>query len=356
MADDSNPVRPDDPLISVVLPLYNEAAVLHQLAAGVRDVLLQLEVRYEIVFVNDGSSDDSGQIVDEIDERDGNVRVLHLSRNFGHQAAVQAGLQAAKGDAVVVMDSDLQDDPSAIGTFIDQWRRGYDVVFAPRTKRKEGIVRRSLFYLFYRMLNGIAETPIPNDAGNFGLVDRRVAESIVGLPERDRFYPGLRNWVGFRQTGVDVERHARYDDEPRVSIRGLFRLAKSAVFSFSTFPLMMFYGIAAVSAMVCTGFVGFTVYHKLFTGLAIPGWTSTIVTASFFGSLNALGISILGEYVIRIHDQVRRRPPYIVGREIGMERRVSPRGVALMEWVSHEFSNANDEKDKRDTALFDFRT
>ena len=312
--------RDPDPLISVVLPLYNEAAVLQSLADRLRETLTLRGNRYEILFVNDGSTDESGDVADRIAADDPCVSVLHLARNFGHQAAIKAGLDAAGGDVVIVMDSDLQDDPSAIGLFLDRWQEGYDVVYARRVNRKENIVKRGLFYSFYRLLNRIAETPMPADAGNFGLLDRCVADCLVQLPERDRYFPGLRNWVGFRQIGVDVERLARHDRHARVSLRGLFRLARSAVFSFSTFPLMVFYGISAISALVCISGISFTLYHKLVTEEAIPGWTSMIITASFFGALNALGISVLGEYVIRIHEQVRNRPTYIVSHRTGAAR------------------------------------
>jgi dolichol-phosphate mannosyltransferase len=190
-----------------------------------------------------------------------------------------------------------------------------------------------LFSAFYRLLNLIADSPIPNDAGNFGLVDRAVVDQIVHLPERDRFFPGLRNWVGFRQVGVAVERHARHDDQPRVSLRGLCRLAKTALFSFSSFPLMMFYGIAALSLLVCGVSVGFTLYHKLLTGQAIPGWTSITITASFFGALNALGIGILGEYVTRIYDQVRSRPQFIVARRCNFAAEPTSDSSRVLEWL-----------------------
>lgn len=312
--------RSADPLVSVVLPCYNEACVLERLTELVIRPLVRHRARYEIVYVNDGSTDDSAEILDDLANANPALRVVHFSRNFGHQAAVQAGLEHARGDAVVVMDSDMQDDPAAIAEFLEQWRAGYDVVYAVRCNRKESPPKRFLFYAFYRLLNAVSEMPIPRDAGNFGLVDRAVVDHILRLNDRDRFYPGLRRWVGFRQIGVPVERHARHDHRPRVSLRQLFRLAKSAVFSFSRVPLAVFYSVAIVSLLVCLGLCTFTLYHKLFTGLAVPGWTSVTITSSFFGALNALGIAILGEYVIRIYDQVRARPMYIVARRVNFPR------------------------------------
>jgi polyisoprenyl-phosphate glycosyltransferase len=306
--------RPRPATISVVLPLFNEAAVLIRLADLVRNALRAAGCRYELLFVNDGSTDGSREILDRMAAADPHIHAIHFSRNFGHQAAVQAGLEFARGDAVLVMDSDLQDDPSAIPDLLAQWRAGYDVVYAVRARRKESAWKRILFSGFYRLLAAISEQPIPTDAGNFSLLDRRAVNHVVRLPECDRYFPGLRSWIGFRQTGVPVARCERHDDRPRVSLRGLFLLAKTAIFSFSRLPLTLFYGIAAVSLLACGASATFALYHRLFTGLAIPGWTSITITASFFGAINALGIGILGEYVVRIYDQVRGRPRFIIER------------------------------------------
>ena len=303
-----------DALISVVLPIYNEAAGLTQLLEAVGEELIRCGCHYEVICVNDGSDDDSGALLDACADADRHVRVLHLSRNFGHQAAVQAGLVHAAGDAVIVMDADMQDDPASIARFLDKWREGFDVVYAIRVGRKEHLIKRALFFLFYRLFRMISRTPIPADAGIFGLVDRRVVQEITRLSDRDRYYPGLRHWVGFRQMGIPVERGARYDARPRQSSQGLWQLAKTAVFSFSSFPLTIFYGIAGVAVVILIGLVSFTLYHRLVTGLAIPGWTSIIMTACIFGALNALGIAILGEYVLRIYDQVRARPLFLIER------------------------------------------
>jgi dolichol-phosphate mannosyltransferase len=302
--------------ISIVLPVYNEVAVLRTLCRQVVDSLAVTRCRVEIIFINDGSTDGSTELLDQIACEDSRVQVLHLSRNFGHQAALHAGLSHATGDAIIVMDSDMQDAPSCLVDFVDNWQRGFDVVYAIREKRKEGLIKRLLFLAFYRLLRVVAMTEMPSDAGNFGLIDRRVLDNILRMGEYDRYYAGLRSWVGFRQTGVVVERLARHDSQPRVSFLGLCSLAKTALFSFSSAPLGLFYAIAVMSLLVFSAFTGFTLYHKCVTGLAIPGWTSSIMIASFFGALNALGISVLGEYVVRIYDQVRGRPKFIVSRHV----------------------------------------
>lgn len=307
---------PEETLVSVVLPVYNEVEVLKPLVQQVRAALAACGVRSEILFIDDGSSDGSQRVLDRIAAKYPEVRVIHFARNFGHQAAVQAGLRHARGHVVVLMDSDLQDSPSAIGQFLERWREGYDVVYAVRVRRKEAVWKRALFTAFHRLMSSVATTPIPAEAGNFSLIDARAVRQIVSLSERDRYLPGLRSWVGFRQTGIEVERNARYDAQPRVSLRGLMRLAKTAIFSFSSLPLAAFYCIALAATAVFLGLGAFSLYSRLFTRLAIPGWTSYILSASFFGALNALGISMLGEYVVRIYDQVRARPFYLIDRTV----------------------------------------
>lgn len=327
--------------VSIVLPVYNEAGVLSRLVNGLRDALREVRCDAEIVFVDDGSTDGSADLLDALAESDPQIRVVHFSRNFGHQAAVQAGLLHASGDVLVLMDSDLQDDPAAIPRMLEMWQQGFDVVYAVRTERKESYLKRALFTSFYRLLNAISQTPMPLDAGNFGLIDRKVAERIAHLIDRDRFFPGLRRWVGFRQTGIPVERLARYDDNPRVSLRGLFRLAKTAIFGFSTFPLTVFYWIAGLSAGAFLAVATFALYHRLISGLAIPGWTSITLVAAFFGAINALGIAILGEYVARIYDQVRSRPQFIVARKLNFSGdRVCTIGASL-NWSIDPWADAS---------------
>jgi dolichol-phosphate mannosyltransferase len=349
--DDKNrrPPLPDS-LVSIVLPVYNEAVVIGTLVAELTRVIEHCSTNAEIIFVNDGSTDRSGEILDTLAEKRHDVRVIHFSRNFGHQAAVQAGLAHATGDAVVLMDSDLQDAPEAIERFLARWQEGYDVVYAIRVNRKEGRLKRLLFAGFHRLLAGVATARIPADAGNFGLIDARVVKEIVALAERDRYLPGLRSWVGFRQTGVPVERNARYDKNPRVSLRGLWRLAKTAIFSFSTLPLSIFYTIGYAALGLFSALAVACLYVKMFTDLAIPGWTSYILSASFFGALNALGISMLGEYVIRIYDQVRGRPLYVIDRVV--EHKAEPIAAPILAGVE-DWDQAYQDLVDQSAALID---
>ena len=302
--------------VSVVLPVLNEECILRPLTARISAQLDQSAIGWNMVLVNDGSTDSSGQIMDELAQQDSRIQVLHLARNFGHQAAVHAGICYAKGDAVIVMDSDGQDAPEAISQMIEHWLLGDDVVYAVRFGRKESIPKRILFSAFYRVLSSIASIRIPKDAGNFGLMDRAIVDQIRMLGENDRYFPGLRSWVGYRQRALRVERLARHDERPRVRLKGLISLAKTALFSFSRVPLHAFYLLAAVSASVSFGCIAFAVFHKIFTGLAIPGWASTTSAIAFFGAIQSLGIAILGEYIARIYDQVRNRPMYIVARSL----------------------------------------
>jgi polyisoprenyl-phosphate glycosyltransferase len=302
------------PRVTVVLPLLNEGEILSTLANELQQTLDATHCDWNILFVNDGSTDDSGTRLELLASENNRIQALHLSRNFGHSAAVRAGLDHVDADAVIVMDCDGQDDPRAIGLFLEQWKQGAQVVYATRVTRKEALWKRFLFSSFYRVLNRISSMAIPKDAGNFSLMDRCVVEQIRALPEVDRYLPGLRSWVGFRQVAVPVARLERYDSKPRVRLRGLVSLAKTALFGFSRVPLHAFYGLASVCALVCMFCIGFTLFHKLFTGLAIPGWTSMTCVSAFFGAMNALGIAILGEYVARIYDQVRCRASYIVAR------------------------------------------
>ena len=312
----TTPNQRKEPLISLVLPVFNEIAILDTLRTCLDRSMCSIGVDWEIVFVNDGSTDGSGRVLSHFARTYPHIKAIHLSRNFGHQAAIHAGLSHCDGDAAIIMDSDMQDDPTRLSKFIDAWREGYDVVYAVREKRKEAWWKTFLFLGFYRLLNQIADIRIPQDAGAFSLLDRRAIDEVLRLKEVERFFPGLRSWIGFQQKGVVIERCARHDDKPRVSLWQLFRLAQSAIFGFSRFPLFIFYAISLASLTVSLSCLAYALISKWYTGLAIPGWASTTTLASFFGGLNALGIAVLGEYVIRIHHQVLGRPTFVVDQVI----------------------------------------
>lgn len=326
MSENHAPVPPPAPrawdeslLLSVVAPVYNEAEGIEGFVAEVREQLAALEQpgRSELVLVDDGSTDGSGALLDRLaSEHPGEIRVVHLARNFGHGPAVAAGLDHARGNAVILMDADYQDDPAAFAPLLEQWRAGYDVVYVERASREENPVSRGIFWVFYRVFAWIADTKSPMDAGNFGLMDRRVVTQLTRLPERNRYLPGLRAWVGFRQTGVSVPRRARYDSSTRVGIRGLWTLGMNAVFSFSYVPLFVF-RIAGVLSMGLSVLLVIYALVKKFTGQDLDAWSSILIATSFLGGINLFGVGLLGEYIARIYDEVKCRPVYVVDRVAG---------------------------------------
>ncbi len=268
--------------ISIVLPLLNEAAILPRLLSDLRHNLDGLGVHWNIILVNDGSTDGSGELLDAMAFGDRRLKIVHLSRNFGHQAAVHAGLSYADSDAVVLMDSDGQDDPRAISEMVQRWLAGDDVVYAVRFGRKENLIKRFLFKAFYGVLGSMASIDIPRDAGNFSILDRRVVRQLLELEEHDRYLPGLRSWVGFKQSSIRVERFARHDKNPRVSLSGLFGLAKNALFGFSRVPLQAFYVAAFMAGMMSLGCFGCAISHSSHTTFSslpnsqLPGpWRSS---------------------------------------------------------------------------------
>jgi glycosyltransferase involved in cell wall biosynthesis len=339
-----------DSTVAVVMPLLNEVAVIRSLVAQVTGVLDRVGCRWNVILVNDGSTDGSTELLNLMADAEPRITVLHLSRNFGHQAAVHAGLCHATADAVVLMDSDAQDDPQALAEMIQLWQEGQDVVYAVRFARKENLLKRMAFSTFHRLLGSISSVDIPRDAGNFGLLDSRVVREVISLGEVDRYFPGLRTWVGFNQCALPVERLKRHDDNPRVSFRGLISLAKTAMFSFSRVPLLAFYGLAMFSAMIGIACFCWAVYHKLFTDAAIPGWASITTLSAFFGTINALGIAIMGEYVTRIYDQVRNRPGFVVQHSRNVEFNTNERRRSTPEFVPSQISMTNSELKAHESA------
>ncbi len=301
--------------LSMVLPVHNEADTLADFFSELVGTVEPLGLELEAVFVNDGSTDGSldemRRLKEEIADRV-EVTVLDLARNFGHQAAVSAGIEHATGDAVLLMDTDLQDDPAAIPAMIERWRDGAQVVYARRTSRQEPWLLRLLFSTYYRIFSTITPIEIPRAAGNFGLIDRRVADEVRRLPEHNRYFPGLRAWVGFRQEGVDSPRRARASGPSRVGIFGLTELALDGLFGFSALPLRLAFAAAVLLALAGVGGIAVIFYIKLFTDLAVPMWSSIMTLVLFTASAQFFLIGLLGEYVARIYTEVKRRPHYII--------------------------------------------
>lgn len=312
-------------MISIVIPAYNESEGLGALYDRLSAAARTWNEDYEIILVDDGSRDNTLAMLEEIARKDAHWKVVSLSRNFGHQQAVTAGLNYAQGDLIAVMDADLQDPPEELHRFFARCRDGYDVVYAIRTQRKEGIIKRTCYYLFYRLLAWLSHIPIPLDSGDFCVMSRRALNTLNLLPEQNRFIRGLRSWIGFRQTGLTYERHARAAGEPKYTFRKLLNLALDGLINFSYKPLRIISLIGlglGVLAVLLALFV--TVQYVAdwtvlgYNPRAARGWTSTILALLFLSSVQLFCLGIIGEYLGRLFEEVKRRPFYIVARTINI--------------------------------------
>ncbi|MEO8080052.1 MAG: glycosyltransferase family 2 protein [Caldimonas sp.] len=307
--------RPEDASISCVIPAYNEAGTLPILLDELSRALQERFARVEIILVNDGSSDATEAALAPWLDRDG-FRYVALSRNFGKEAALTAGIDRARGDAVLLIDADLQHPPTLIGEMVDAWRAGADMVYTVRSSRvDETWMKRLGSRVFYRLVNAGAPFRIPADAGDFRLLDRRVVDALKTLPERNRFMKGLYAWVGFRSAAVVYTPEERFSGESSFSMRRLSRLALTGVTAFTNFPLRLWSGLGAVIALcaLCGGL--WIVIEYFTTGNSVPGWATLAVSTMFFAGVQLLSIGILGEYVGRIFDEVKQRPVYIVRQD-----------------------------------------
>lgn len=302
--------------LSIVVPVYFEEAVLEAFYERVCTALapLEPEFRLELVFVNDGSTDRSLEILLGLRERDPRVKVLHFSRNFGHQIAVTAGLDHAGGDVVAVIDADLQDPPEVIVQMLAKWREGYKVVYGVRAERRgESTFKRGTAKLFYRLLGGLSDVPLPLDAGDFRLLDRAVVEALRRMPEESRYLRGMVSWVGYRQCGIPYVRDARYAGKTKYTLGKMFRFAFNGITSFSEKPLVLA-GWMGVSATLA-GFLYliYIIAGKLLNPESVvSGWASMIGVVIFFGGIQLLFLGVLGQYVGRIYRETKRRPLYIL--------------------------------------------
>lgn len=311
-------------MISVVVPCLNEEPVLPQLYQRLTAVAASWNEPYEVVAVDDGSVDGTWKRLQEIHARDPRWRIVRFARNFGHQMAVSAGLAYATGDAVIVLDADLQDPPEVLADFLAKWREGYEVVYGVRKKRKESALKRMSYNVFYRLLAAISPTDMPLDAGDFCLMDRRVVDILVAMPEQNRFVRGLRAWVGFHQTGVEYERQSRAAGRPQYGLRRLIRLATDGIFSFSTLPLRLATRAGfLVSTLALLGAV-FTFVQRIFAdwfaGIGwgpVPGFATIVIGIFFLGGIQLISLGIIGEYIGRIYDEVRGRPLWITRETLG---------------------------------------
>ncbi len=306
------------PRVSVAIPIYNEEEGIEELLRRTSAVLDALPGGpHEIVLVDDGSADKSLELLEEAARRDARVVVVSLSRNFGHQQAICAGLDTARGDVVVVMDGDLQDAPEAIPRFLEAHARGFDVVYARRVRRKEGVLLRLCYFLFYRLLASFSSVQVPLDAGDFSLMSRRVVDALKATPERLRFVRGLRSWVGFRQLGIDVEREERHAGSPKYGPIKLLKLAFDGIFAFSMVPLRAATVLGGLAILASSLFALYALYKRLVLDQSPEGFTALLLAVVFLAGVQLLFLGLIGEYVGRVYEEAKGRPVYVVARIIG---------------------------------------
>jgi glycosyltransferase involved in cell wall biosynthesis len=320
------------PTISVIVPCFNEEAVLPQLFARLGAVAATWDADYEIICVDDGSRDHTWELLKAQNQKDPRWRSLVFARNFGHQVAVSAGLFYATGDAVVIIDADLQDPPEEISRLIEKWREGFQVVYAVRTQRADGRLKQLLAWVFYRLLDKAVPFKVPADAGDFCLLDKRVVAVLKALPERNRYLRGLRAWSGFRQVGVEFQRHARAAGAPQYTFKKSFRLAMDGVFSFSTVPLRLATYMGLIVSLAA--FLGalFTLCEKIFAAQFAKfgfepgphGIPTLVISTLFLGGVQLICLGILGEYLGRIYDEVKGRPHWIIQDQAGLDAKTIP--------------------------------
>lgn len=304
--------RQDPGRVSVVIPIYNEEETLPELKRRLSGTLEALADDWEVIFVNDGSQDGSLELLRRYAREHPGVKFIDFSRNFGHQAALYAGMCRSSGDAVILMDGDLQDPPEVIPDLLALWREGNDVVFAVRKKRKEGFLKKLAYRTYYKLLRSVSYVPIPLDSGDFSLMDRRVVDIVCGLPERNKFLRGLRAWAGFRQASYEYERDARYAGETKYTLTKLMRLALDGLLAYSFIPLRLAYLAGAFVSLGSFLLAAVYIIQRLFGEATIPqGFTTLAVLVLFLGGVQLLCIGVLGEYLGRIYEEVKGRPHYL---------------------------------------------
>ena len=298
--------------VSLAIPVFNEEAVVPELLRRTTAVLDSIPGGpHEIVLVDDGSSDRTLELLEQAAEKDARIVVVSLSRNFGHQTALAAALDQVSGDVAVLLDGDLQDPPEAVPTLLDWYQQGYDVVYVQRANRKESWWLRACYYIFYRLLAALPSVQLPLDAGDFGLMSRRVVEEIRRMPEQHRYLRGLRTWVGFRQIGISMERSARHAGRTKYSPLKLLKLASDGIFAFSIVPLRAAAALGAGAIVLSLPFALYSLYAKFWMH-SPQGFTALILATIFFSGVNLFFLGIIGEYVGRIYEETKGRPHYVV--------------------------------------------
>jgi dolichol-phosphate mannosyltransferase len=305
------------PSISFIIPLYNEEDNISLLVERLNAIVKTIDVETEIVLVNDGSKDKTEELIYALALSDPKYQVVSLSRNFGHQIAVTAGLQYAEGsEAVMILDGDLQDPPEMVDDFYKYIKDGYDVVYGIRKKRKENFIKKISYYFFYRIMKSISSIDIPVDSGDFSMLSRKVVDILNSMNEESRYIRGMRAWVGFKQIGIEYERAGRSAGKSKYTYKELFRLAYNGIFNFSEFPIKTITKIGLIIFILSFIYIVYTIIMKIFFNDVPEGFTAILIAVTLFGSIQLLAIGIIGEYVTRIFFQSKNRPLYIVKSKI----------------------------------------
>ena len=307
---------------SVVVPVYNEEAVAQECYVRLTKVMASLRDAYELIFVDDGSRDQTNAIISDFCRQDSHVRLVSFSRNFGHQAAISAGMDLSSGQAVIIIDADLQDPPEVILEMVKKWKEGYDVVYGQREKRKgESVFKKATAKLFYRFLSAQTDVDIPVDTGDFRLIDRKVCDVLSSLTEKNRYVRGLVSFAGFRQTGVRYVRDERFAGETKYPLKKMMNFAVDATTSFSKKPLKLAGYVGLFLSMASFVYLFITIYLKLFTQTTVSGWASILCVSLFFNGVVLIMLGIIGEYIGRIYYEVKNRPLYIIKEKTGFQPR-----------------------------------
>lgn len=301
-------------LISYIFPIYNESGNISLLYDTMNNLIEKnRQYNYELIFINDGSRDNSLEILSELQAKDRRVVVIDFSRNFGHQIAVTAGIDYARGDAVIIMDSDLQDPPTVSFDLIKKWEEGYEVVYAQRRSRKDSWFKKFTANIFYRLLQKLADIDIPRNTGDFRLIDRRVAEELKKFNEHDRFIRGMVSYVGFKQVAVQFNRDERHSGVTGYSFKKMLKFAADGIFGFSTYPLKLIRSIGFFIAALSVIGILYALFVRIFLpSTAVPGWTFTVISILFIGGIQIIILGVLGSYIGRIFTEVQNRPLYSI--------------------------------------------
>ena len=309
-------------LVSIVIPIYNEIETINEMIVNTINIASCWKYDYELIIVNDGSADGSREIIEKLCTKDMNIKLINLSRNFGHQLAFTAGLDFAKGSSVIVIDGDLQDPPIVMNEFIKKWESGYDIVYGRRLKRSgESFFKLLTSKFFYIILDKFSDVNIPRDVGDFRLMDRKVVDKINTMRERHRFIRGMIPWLGFKETFVEYDRDSRFAGQTKFSFNKMVKFALDGIFSFSTVPIKYTIILGIFTVFLSIGGIIYAFVSRLVTDGWVSGWTTLIITMLFIGGVQLISIGVLGQYIGRIFEEAKNRPLYVIESTLNIEKK-----------------------------------